>query len=251
MKSSSAGRGGAADSATDRFLDAYASIERVLRRSVGDGTADSFASLVGRAAKHNSIVRRFQTDLRELGDLRNAIVHERSDGHPIAEPFRSTVDLIEKIARLVDDPPLALSIVGQMSVQTCSPTATVAEAAMQMRAGDFSQLPVVEERRTIGLLTAETITRWLASQLSADGGVILAEHTVEEVLPHTESPDGQWTIVPRTASVFEVLDLFEHSFTAGQELDAVLFTDRGTADQAILALAAVYDVPRLYRAITS
>lgn len=81
----------------ERFMNAFTAIEKYLRKyKTSDKTHESFYGLVEKAKKKDAIVRQYELDLKELADLRNAITHERTDGHPIAEPYPSTVDLIEK-----------------------------------------------------------------------------------------------------------------------------------------------------------
>ena len=153
--------------AGERFLDAFAAIERLLRQKAGAGREVRFFALIGTVAARDPAVRRFAVDLREYADLRNAIVHERGDGHLIAEPHESTVGRIEEIRSLLERPPqLTNSFHGP--VQVVDPSDPVGTAAQQMRAGDFSQLPVYKGPAFIGLLTAETVTRWLAAGTSHD-----------------------------------------------------------------------------------
>jgi hypothetical protein len=74
-----------------RFLNASAPIEKHLRTIVDGERYVTFAALVDKASAGSAVVRRYRDDLREYGDLRNAIVHERSDGYPIAEPHANVV----------------------------------------------------------------------------------------------------------------------------------------------------------------
>ncbi|HSM57441.1 MAG TPA: hypothetical protein VK879_14920, partial [Candidatus Sulfomarinibacteraceae bacterium] len=59
----------------DRFVRAYNAIDNHLRRVLKSGKHRSFPALVDIAAKRMSEVRRYRNDLKEYGQLRNAIVH--------------------------------------------------------------------------------------------------------------------------------------------------------------------------------
>ena len=89
----------------DRFLNAYTSIERELKRLAGSAHEQRFAELVRHAGQSNSAVRHYQEDLHELHDLRNAIVHDRRGGTPIADPNAWAVNKIESIAAVLQTPP--------------------------------------------------------------------------------------------------------------------------------------------------
>ena len=233
----------------DQFSDAFSQIETYLRDVAGTENHETFSDLIYWAATQSTVVYRYQTDLREYADLRNAIVHERTDGHPIADPYEKTVRSIEQLAGLLTAPPNALTIIGPRSVKTCHPETSVADAARSMREGDFSQLPVVTDGHVTALLTAETVTRWLAAVLQEQGGVVLDDHRVSEALPHTEQPDHHWEFLGRHATVFDVVDRFDHYLQNGWSLDALLVSDTGSSAQSLLGIITVYDHPKLAKAI--
>jgi hypothetical protein len=85
---------------SDRFLNAFNSIERYLREFAKQGKETRFYALVDLASNSNPAVRRFKDDLKEFADLRNAIVHERTDGHVLAEPNDKAVNEIAAIPNL-------------------------------------------------------------------------------------------------------------------------------------------------------
>ncbi|MGI6588953.1 MAG: hypothetical protein ACOX2N_09395 [Peptococcia bacterium] len=62
-----------------------------------------FGQLVKKSEKIEKSVRTYADDLIEFADLRNAIVHKRSDGvHPIAEPHLNTVVYIKlKVPQII------------------------------------------------------------------------------------------------------------------------------------------------------
>jgi hypothetical protein len=75
----------AKDNAT-RFVDAFHTIEKDLRRRTNAGPDVRFYKLVDLVAPKDALVARHQVDLKEWADLRNAIVHEKTRRH-IARPF--------------------------------------------------------------------------------------------------------------------------------------------------------------------
>lgn len=236
-------------SRAERYLDAFSLIESHLRRIAGTESHDTFSELIYGAASQSTVVYRYQTDLREYADLRNAIVHERTDSHPIADPYERTVRSIEQLAGLLTAPPNALATIGSRNVKTCNTDTSVADAARLMREGDFSQLPVVTDRHVTALLTAETVTRWLAAVVHEHGGVVLDDHTVSDALPHTEQPTHHWELLGRQATVFDALDRFDHYLENGWSLDALLVSETGSTGQSLLGIITVYDHPKLAGAI--
>src|SRR5690606_34907997 len=103
-----------------RYLDAFSRIEKRLRVITGQRKGDTFFSLARTAASKDRTVARWLDDLRELADLRNAIVHDRRGNAPIAEPNDYALDLIEQIARQIEDPP-RVSALPRRAVVCCAP----------------------------------------------------------------------------------------------------------------------------------
>jgi hypothetical protein len=91
---------------SENFLHTFNKIEHWLRKATNAKKSDSFYLLVERAKKRSPAVKQYEIDLKEFADLRNAIVHERTNGHLIAEPHEETVNQLEKIATRLTAPPL-------------------------------------------------------------------------------------------------------------------------------------------------
>jgi predicted transcriptional regulator len=228
---------------SDRFLSAFSRIEQHLRKITRSSKQDTFSTLLTRAVSQASI-KGFSDDLREFADLRNAIVHERGGGYVIAEPHQETVDRLEQIEKFISQPPTIESL-GTIPVVTCSPSDPIGKAAKAMFEGKFSQLPVYHHEKCIGLLTSETIARWIAAKFQPNLD-ILEEAPVEQVLLYGEE-DSVYQFISRKTPIADVVALFDRTAHGGKSLDAVIITHSGKPDQQPLHILTVYDLPRLYR----
>jgi len=226
-------------SRANRFLDAFNGIEHVLRERIAADRGLRFYDLVDRVASSNSAVAAFALDLKQYADLRNAIVHGRGDGRPIADPYPDTVNSIEHIRALLESPPRLTECIVVSRVETCTADTPVLAAAKVMKYGDFSQMPVLDGATPYALLTAETVTRFLA-ELAPDRIGEIASATVSEVLPFAEFGDN-WATAGTDATVFDAIDLFRRASTAGRSLDAILVTDAST----LLTIVTPFDMPLL------
>lgn len=231
---------------SDRYLAAYANLEKSLWRLSGESKRDSFAAHLDRAAKKNPTVRRFKIDLQELADLRNAIVHERSDGRIIAEPHGSTVEEIERIEKTISDPPKAESFT-RTGVHTCRPDQRIGEAARAMFRGSYSQLPVLSEGRIGDLLTTDAIARWIAARFTPELN-LMEEEDVDRILAFSEDRDA-FRIVARTVELAHVLEMFERGCD-GAALKAVLVTQSGKRTDQPLGIITPSDMPGIYSRLT-
>ncbi len=227
---------------SEAFLTTFASIETWLRKQASVDKSVSFYQLVERAGEKNPAVRRYRDDLKEFADLRNAIVHERTDDHVIAEPNDRAVADFKRICTALLKPATVIPLF-QRTVLTRNLQEHVGQAVSDMRAGSFSQLPILSDGKVVALLTSETVVRWLASELCNDL-VSLSETKIEAVLPHTEDRE-HYCFLPRRATLQEALARFEDFTGRGKDLDAVLITQDGKCDQGLLGILTVYDLPAI------
>lgn len=225
---------------SDIFLNTFSVIEGWLRTQADAERSVSFCQLVETVAKKNRTVSGCKDDLKEFADLRNAIVHERTDGHVIAEPNDRALADFERIRAALINPPTVMPKF-QREVRSRRADEAVGAAVADMRSGSFSQLPILSNGTVIALLTAETVVRWLASEVGNDL-VSLLDTKIEAVLPHVEDKE-HYCFLSRRATLQEALDRFEDFTARGRDLDAILISQDGKPRQALLGILTVYDLP--------
>ena len=235
------------DDQSSQFLDAFASIEKHLRGILKVDRHIPFSELVEKVSRDSRPVNVYRDALKEFGDLRNFIVHRYRQGDPLAVPSQSTVERLKKIRDELLSPAKLVSVC-RRKVETCSSDDLIGSAARKMYEGSFSQLPVYSGGRLVGLLTAETMARWLASKL-ADGEGILEEETVEEILRHGEDVH-EHRLMGRDVTVFNALAAFEKLIHAGKLLDAIILTNSGRPTETPIGIVTVADVPMLNKLVT-
>ncbi len=229
-----------------RYLTAFSEIENALRCLACARKGERFYQLIRKAAQKEKSVKIYSDDLKEFADLRNAIVHERCGGEPIAEPHYKTVLRIEKIKDHIVKPPTVEPIFLR-KVVTCRPDDMIGEAAKIMLKNSFSQIPIYDEEEFKGLLTTGTISRWLSDRFKSGVG-ILKEECVSVVAHYCEYRDS-YRFVPRQATLFDVLDYFDDFVKMGRNLDALIITHTGKSNQRPLGIVTVFDLPEIFRII--
>lgn len=235
------------DALSSQFLAAFNVIEDWMRHALDAGEEDDFGSLVRRLEKTDAAVRRHAPELKRLARLRNLIAHNHSRDRPLAVPTPVSIERAEALAKFFRSPPLLLTLATQPVAQ-CKPTDPLGHCARKMHEGVFSQLPIFDGARYHGLLTAETIARWLATAFIGDGDGIVGEQTAAEVMRHEEDGDNV-AFVPRTATVANALAAFGEFQQRGKRLEAILITNGGRPTEALLGIVTIHDIPKLNRAI--
>ncbi len=229
--------------AFDDFLDAYAKAEKELRKRANARIGESLSGVIRDLAKRDKMVRRYEQDLLVFHKLRNVIVHERRDGQPIADPLPSAVKAFTRIAEILTTPPRIERFVGPL--QTVGPDAAISEAAQSMSDSGYSQLPVVDNDKMIGLFTAETIARWYAANV--ENGKV-DDGTVREAMTHTED-NRHMRVIAKTTTVDEVIAGFEDSMASGYTVDAMIVTHSGKSTEKPLGIITAFDLPELHAAL--
>ncbi len=227
---------------SESFLTIFSTIESWLRKEVGADRRTSFYKLVDLAAESNKSTRRFRDDLKEFADLRNAIVHERSDEHVIAEPNDRVVRDFQRIQSALLNPPKVIPQF-QLDVRCRESSESVGIAVTDMRDGSFSQIPILADARVIAVLTSETIVRWMASEVENQ---ILDpwETCIAQALEHTEDREN-YCLLSRNATLIDALSKFEDFAARGKNLDAILISNDGKPDQKLLGILTIFNFPDL------
>lgn len=231
-----------------RFLAAFVDIEQALERIVKPGRYKPYYQLVEDAATMDSYVRDIATELKEYGDLRNAIVHERIDDEPIAEPHLKTVLRLEKIRSLLLSPPTVEEFIRNVIIGYAD--TPLQEVLKQMYKHNLSKIPIYQNgNQFLGLLTAEAIIFWLADHIS-DETKNLGREPVKNVLDYLDKPDNYY-FVAKTFTMFEILQLFDSYGYEGKRLQAVLISSNGQDNGRLQGIITAFDLPRIYHVIES
>jgi predicted transcriptional regulator len=225
----------------DRFEAAYNTVDRFLRHSLRQDSGVPFQEVVRQASRLRSIRSSERELLRRIGELRNVVVHTKivPNGY-IAVPTLDIVRSLEAIRDRLARPVMAIPLF-QKAVEALQPNDTLVHALRAVRKRDFSQFPVYEKGRFLGLLTENGITRWLALHLERDDSLIeLADIPVSRVLHEEKNTKQNCVFARRQISSLEVRELF----ASRELLEAVIFTDKGLANEQPLGIATRWDIAR-------
>ncbi len=234
------------DDLTSRFLDAFNAIENWMRHELNAPEHVEFRTLVADLAEANNGFKRHARTLKRLAKLRNLIAHDYSRDEPLAVPTLRTVEQICAIRTELVSPP-SLYSVAAFPVQMCRPTDPLGCSVAKMHEGVFSQLPIYDGNNFLGLLTAETIARWLACNLNGGVGLV-EERPISEIIQHQEDADNH-TFLSRASTVADGLTAFDKFLRRGKRLEAILITENGLSTERPLRIATIHDIPKLRQAI--
>jgi predicted transcriptional regulator len=232
---------------SERFLNAFIEIESRLKEIVNNDVHKAFYQLVDRAARKNESIEKYKATLKEYAELRNAIVHKRIDGEAIAEPHTSVVEDLEFICKMITKPP-KLEDEFLRKVIKCSSYDRISVAARRMFGNSFTQIPVYDSRKFVGLLTTDSMARWMSANLESGAGYT-EDVDVRSILEFNEHKEN-CIFISRTATVFDAISAFEQWHKRGARLNAIIITEMGDRNENPLGILTLFDLPRLYSTIS-
>lgn len=228
---------------SDRFIIAYNRIEKAMEDLTRIDSYMPYSRLIDRAKKMNSVIRKFETDLREFGELRNAIVHNRTRAeYAIAEPHDEVVQEIENIAEKLTKPTTVVDMF-RRKVHCLQSTDSLADGLRLIREEKFNQIPIYDNGEFIGLITSNGITYWMADEMTEK--IIPREMpTLLDIFDH-EKQKNTYKFVESTLSVYEAEEFFKKAVSGGRKLEALLITQNGGQNEKLLGIVTPLDLLRV------
>tara|TARA_R110001592_G_scaffold119014_1_gene321732 strand:- start:2247 stop:2954 length:708 start_codon:yes stop_codon:yes gene_type:complete len=231
-------------SLVDEFLNEFCEIEKYLRVLTKSNDHKSFSKMLEESKIKNKVINRYLSDLSAFANLRNLLSHERLEGKHIALPAEHVVNRIKELREKITSQPKLFSLYNNAPL-VFDKTDTIQTVLLGMRKEDFSQVPIVSHEKLYGVLSSNTISRWLGSD-SIDGLFCTSEVTIEEVMAHQEFSDN-YVVLAKDETYGKAVAKFEKATVLGKQLDAILVTHSGKPDQKLLGIITMSDMPQIMR----
>ena len=218
---------------SEKFLNAYASIEKSLNEINNSKGYVPFSQLIVSTSKQNKLVEQHYSDLKEYNELRNAIVHNRDNKmEVIAEPSEATVENIEHIAEVLQSGKYALNYASK-PVKKISETFTIQEAYTFMHDSNLTKLPVYKDNQFLTLISMEEIAEWGLRHTFTNQKIteILKENKQERVF-----------FISKKSSIHDVISVFEKSIKNKEKTPVIIITDSGNKGGNPLGIISSYDL---------
>ena len=207
----------------ERFEAAYNRIDHRLTEYTeqqGRRRKHPFASKLRTTAKRYRRMKKYVDFLLEIGELRNAIVHGRTENdYFIAVPNEDVVLKLEEIEdRMFSPPSVNSKFVKKVTILQADQSLN--DVLKLIRSDGYSRYPVYDGKSFVGLLTTNGLARWFASHVK--GGTLdhnLKTVSIAEVL---ESDHRKEAVVFVTKKA--LIDDVEAMFIDRHPLEAVIIT---------------------------
>lgn len=212
------------------FLDSYNKIDAQLWQLYGFKPSQSFSDMIRRSAENNSVIRKYESDLIDYARLRNAIVHQSTDGRVIAVPCDEVVAEMRLIERLLCTPPTIGGVMREKKIVSIDDSVSVKQALLLIARTDFSNIPVYRGKRMVGIINNRRIIKALG-EVSKRGESLdrfASETPVGDIVRESDL-FTYYKYLGRKNTLQDVLAAFEEN----RKLLAVLVSEHGAVGERI------------------
>lgn len=224
----------------DAFIESYNAIEKYLEEVVRRERYTGFTSLVRDYQKQYGDWEDAQSIL-EMARLRNVIVHNLTEPYEfLSIPTEETLVKIEEIRKQLVNPVLAAQLFSK-KVVTVSCGDSLSSLLKLIKKTKHTRFPVYDRNHFCGLITENTITHWLAKNVSfQQNDIVVSDLTIETVLEVNKNRINYQFISKETR-----VDEARMLFLDNSRLEALLMTETGKMQQRLQGIATRWDVLRL------
>jgi CBS domain-containing protein len=226
------------DPLTTEFISLYNRADHLLRNITNSDRGDPFWKRVRWGSRDHAHIRRWQDDLLELHELRNAIIHDRNfPEEELAIPSEKAVARFRELVEDIESPERLLPRFAS-EVHVFGVDSPLQNALKYMEKRNFSKI-VVRDDGLLKLLTASAVTRWLARQADHEA-VGLATASLSDVMRYN-SPEP-CRFMARDDTVAAARHAFLASIGRQRRLYAIIITEHGKLEEDPLGIVTPYDL---------
>ena len=235
----------------ERFLKLFADTERAIKKLLPPNERrGDFQDLALRYAEIRpgipelSDAKRLKSIFELLKRERDLLAHTGWT-RPAMIPSEEVVSTLEALHQAITNPRTALEafVIGKSDVVHVSPGWPLDRVLSVIGSNDFSQLPIIENCIFHGLITEQSITRFLARLvMNGENRIDLSTLRVEDVRA-SESSKETFRFCKATTPVDEIERLFHMLLS----LEVVFVSASGLPSDPIIGIATSWDIVRLHK----
>ncbi|MGM0239620.1 CBS domain-containing protein [Enterococcus sp. AZ103] len=221
----------------DDFLTTFNRIEKEVKSLLGNPVNLGFSEAVRRLAKkQHDLIGKNENDLLQLAQLRNAIVHDQiADDFVIAEPNEWAVQRIKEIEKGLLSPEKVLPRFAK-KVTGFEQTVPMREILETVKEKRYSQFPVYDHGKFLGLITLRTIGLYLSELVLQRSFDIFNKKVGDFLIQNGKNTNFEF--VSADTNIAEVEEKFQQIAT----LEAILITKDGNRDGNLLGIIRPRDI---------
>lgn len=228
----------------EKFLRAFNTLHETLGEKMNQPNLQ-FGELLKVAEKNkDKVVMNYYSELDFYREFRNFLVHQATiDKPPVAEPNDFLIEEIKEVTQSIENPKkvyeLFLDEVIHFNMDD-----SLSEVLNVVNEREYSQFPVFNNDKLVGLISENGITRFLAESVDEDI-ISIVDTKVKDVINQDEAKDSI-SIVNSNTLIHDVEEIFNKKLHEGNSIFAILVSSRGRkieTSEDIIGIITPWDLP--------
>ena len=127
------------------------------------------------------------------------------------------------------------------------PTDSLSKLLSAVNDNGYSQFPVFEQGKLVGIISENGITNFLAHSIE-DDLISIKETTVKDVLTLDETKDA-FSVISENKSIFDIESIFSKKVSEGNSAFLILISTNGIIEtpEDIIGIITPWDLPELIK----
>ena len=227
--------------AAEIFLSSFNRIEKYLQNSFKLDKSIGFTNLVRKArANGDATIAKYEDDLIQIAQLRNAIVHESiAPDFIIAQPNQWIIDRILTIEKQLYHPKKVGDVFCKkvVSFEQGTPLLELLKIASHKK---YSQFPLHNQGKFVGVITLRMLGYWFSQYLTEANDTPIEQLKAKDILT-IEGKKANYQFVGEQTLVADVLKIF-HQYP---QLEVIFVSAKGKEELPITGVIRPRDLIKL------
>ena len=191
--------------------------------------------------------KEFQQDAEEIKycqEVRNLLQHRRKlEGDYPVQPSNEMIRFLKELIERVRKRPKCLDICISFSgLYWKDEKGLVRKALEDMRSRGFTQVPILEKRRVVGVFDRTSLFDYLADRKGEGLREDLTFGEMREYLALDKRRTEIFTFHPKNLYVDELQDVFEEQYRKGRRISSAFLTENGKQSEPLIGMITPWDI---------
>ena len=230
------------------FKHTFVTLQEVVAYRLGENPMTNFGGLLKIAKdRKDKVILTYYDKLNFYRELRNILEHKSvGKDDVIAVPSYTLITQMEEVINKIKFPKKVKDIFLK-KVISFEPTDSLSKLLSAVNDNGYSQFPVFEQGKLVGIISENGITNFLSHSIE-DDLISIKETTVKDVLTLDETKDA-FSVISENKSIFDIESIFSKKVSEGNSAFLILISTNGIIETSedIIGIITPWDLPELIK----
>lgn len=234
----------------DRYTGAFNTLHEVLQEKLNKKDRNFGQLIIYGKNNNDKIINHYHDDFDFHREFRNILTHSHTQNKPpVAEPSDAIINDLNTLINKIKYPKKANEVF-LSEVKHFNENDSLAEVLQVVSNTQYSQFPIFNDEKLVGLLTENGITQFLSNSVK-DDIISISETTVGDIIKVDEGKESL-TIVNSNTLLYDINEEFRRNLNNGNSIFAILISSRGRKIENpddIKGIITPWDLPKVLKNI--